>query len=261
MTRSGMKVISKDGVDYPIYLGREFMNSDLTALNLSVRSYNGLRRAGWKTVEDLVCHIESDRDLGRIRNLGKTSIQEIMTKLLEFHLSRLSTGEKGIYQQKFNILNDEEMQKKDNSHPVQESSIDYIPCNSSNTPVVMFSDVPAGEYSRLKMIYAEAGISIKEPHVGVLSFPIYKKLLNADIEELELSTRPYNALRRMGVEKILDIPHSSELRKIRNLGDNSIFEILDRLFEYQYRKIEENKRYEYLLIVKNGYESQFEVLK
>lgn len=145
MTRSGMKVISKDSVNYPVYLGREFMNSDLTALNLSVRSYNGLRRAGWKTVEDIINHIDSDHDLNKIRNLGKTSIQEIMTRLFEYNLSMLTPGEKGIYQKTYNKLNDGEAYDKENVSMVSQAPKSYVPCSSSHTPVVMFSDVPTGE--------------------------------------------------------------------------------------------------------------------
>lgn len=81
------------------------MNSDLTALNLSVRSYNGLRRAGWKTVEDIINHIDSDQDLNKIRNLGKTSIQEIMTRLFEYNMSLLSAGEIEIFNRQFETLN------------------------------------------------------------------------------------------------------------------------------------------------------------
>lgn len=221
MTCSGIKVIRKDNVDYPVYLGREFMASDLTALNLSVRSYNGLRRAGWKTVEDIINHIESDQDLGKIRNLGKTSIQEILTKLFEYNRSLQSPGEIETY----------------------DKHVDFM------------QDIPAGEYSRLKRIYIDAGISIKEPHVGELSFPVNIEIADADVENLELSTRSYNALKRMGISKIKDIPHTYELRKIRSLGDNSIFEIIDKIFEYNYRRMEPSRRYEYLMAVKRHYEA------
>ena len=54
-------------------------------LNLSVRSYNCLKRAGIDTVEDMITRTE--KDMIRVRNLGKTGIDEIKSKLLEMGLS------------------------------------------------------------------------------------------------------------------------------------------------------------------------------
>lgn len=51
-------------------------------LELSVRAYNCLKRAGIKYIEELQCL--SDEDYSHIRNLGKKSIQEIKQKLSEF---------------------------------------------------------------------------------------------------------------------------------------------------------------------------------
>lgn len=51
-------------------------------LELSVRPYNCLKRAGIKYIEELQCL--SDEDYAHIRNLGRKSIQEIKQKLSEF---------------------------------------------------------------------------------------------------------------------------------------------------------------------------------
>ena len=48
-------------------------------LQLSVRSYNALKRAGIETVEQL--RRKTTLDLYKIRNLGETSIKEIRSKL------------------------------------------------------------------------------------------------------------------------------------------------------------------------------------
>jgi len=81
------------------------MDADISVLNLSVRSYNGLRRAGWVKVEDLIYNIESEQDLFRIRNMGKKSVEEVITKLIEYYLSLLSSGEKVAFRQNFNLAN------------------------------------------------------------------------------------------------------------------------------------------------------------
>ena len=54
-------------------------------LDLSVRSYNCLRRAGINTVEELARH--SEEDMMKVRNLGKKSLKEVKDKLEELGLS------------------------------------------------------------------------------------------------------------------------------------------------------------------------------
>lgn len=48
-------------------------------LDLSVRSYNCLKRAGINTVEDLTN--KSEEDMMKVRNLGKKSLEEVINKL------------------------------------------------------------------------------------------------------------------------------------------------------------------------------------
>ena len=48
-------------------------------LELSVRSYNCLKRAGIATVEDLAN--KSEADMMKVRNLGKKSLDEVTNKL------------------------------------------------------------------------------------------------------------------------------------------------------------------------------------
>lgn len=54
-------------------------------LDLSVRSYNCLKRGGINTIYELT--LKTADDLLKIRNLGKKSLEEIETKLEEFELS------------------------------------------------------------------------------------------------------------------------------------------------------------------------------
>ena len=48
-------------------------------LELSVRSFNCLKRAGISTVEDLTN--KSEADMMKVRNLGKKSLDEVTNKL------------------------------------------------------------------------------------------------------------------------------------------------------------------------------------
>ena len=59
-------------------------------LELSVRSYNCLKRAGINTVEDLCA--KSMDDLMKVRNMGRKSLDEILNKLesMGLHLATKS---------------------------------------------------------------------------------------------------------------------------------------------------------------------------
>jgi DNA-directed RNA polymerase subunit alpha len=54
-------------------------------LELSVRSYNCLKRAGINTVEELTN--KTAEDMMKVRNLGRKSLEEVLSKLKELGLS------------------------------------------------------------------------------------------------------------------------------------------------------------------------------
>jgi DNA-directed RNA polymerase subunit alpha len=54
-------------------------------MDLSVRSYNCLKRAGINTVEELIR--KSEEEMMKVRNLGKKSLEEVQNKLRELGLS------------------------------------------------------------------------------------------------------------------------------------------------------------------------------
>ena len=60
-------------------------------LDLSVRSYNCLKRAGINTVEELTS--KSEEDMMKVRNLGKKSLEEVERKLSELGLGLQPTEE------------------------------------------------------------------------------------------------------------------------------------------------------------------------
>ena len=66
------------------------LEMNIDELELSVRSYNCLKRAGINTVEEL-CNRTSE-DMMKVRNLGRKSLDEVLAKLKELGLS-LNLGE------------------------------------------------------------------------------------------------------------------------------------------------------------------------
>ena len=61
------------------------LEMNIDELELSVRSYNFLKRAGINTVQEL-CSKTSD-DMMKVRNLGRKSLEEVLAKLKELGLS------------------------------------------------------------------------------------------------------------------------------------------------------------------------------
>lgn len=63
----------------------KILEMTIEELDLSVRSYNCLKRAGINTVEELIQR--TDEDMMKVRNLGKKSLEEVTNKLAELGLS------------------------------------------------------------------------------------------------------------------------------------------------------------------------------
>ena len=68
-----------------------WMEFDFTYMNFSIRAYNALRRAGYNTLGELLAL--TPKKLMSIKNLGKSSYNDIATKLKEygFHLKDENT--------------------------------------------------------------------------------------------------------------------------------------------------------------------------
>jgi len=64
---------------------QKVMEMTIEDLDLSVRSYNCLKRAGIHTVEDLTK--KSEEDMLKVRNLGQKSLDEVIKKLEDLNLS------------------------------------------------------------------------------------------------------------------------------------------------------------------------------
>lgn len=66
------------------------LEMSIDELELSVRSYNCLKRAGINTVEELTN--KTPEDMMKVRNLGRKSLEEVLAKLKELNLE-LNSGE------------------------------------------------------------------------------------------------------------------------------------------------------------------------
>ena len=67
------------------------LEMNIDELELSVRSYNCLKRAGINTVEELIS--KTSEDMMKVRNLGRKSLEEVLNKLKELGLSLSSSDD------------------------------------------------------------------------------------------------------------------------------------------------------------------------
>ena len=96
---------------YPVFFTKEQMSQEIEVLDLSVRAYHCLKRAGYSTLGSLVNGIytkdgeTSKRQLKKIRNLGQNSADEIMIKLMNYQFMVLPDYNKKDYMNKILDLN------------------------------------------------------------------------------------------------------------------------------------------------------------
>ena len=79
---NGMESIMKENNNEVTHREQSMMIEDL---DLSVRSYNFLKRAGIQTVDELTQ--KTEEEMMRVRNLGKKSMKEVKEKITELGLS------------------------------------------------------------------------------------------------------------------------------------------------------------------------------
>ena len=85
--RSAVKKLSETFAPLPIYTTQptsEILDMTIEELDLSVRAYNCLKRAGIHTMQDLIDKREVE--VTKIRNLGKKSLKEVLDKVKEMGL-------------------------------------------------------------------------------------------------------------------------------------------------------------------------------
>ena len=105
LSRCRVKEIRGAGFTVPVYMGEQLLNADIESLNLSVRSYNCLRKAGWNTVGDVLNSIDCWDDLEKIKNLGKNSRIEIRDRIIFYQKTLLTEAEYAAYASRVRELN------------------------------------------------------------------------------------------------------------------------------------------------------------
>ena len=95
----GVQLREKHGSSFKfrMHMTQSMSDTMLEALDLGVRAYNSLKRAGYNTIGDVVDAISSGSDLKNIRNCGKTSIREIMEHLFLFQYNSLPVNKRDDY--------------------------------------------------------------------------------------------------------------------------------------------------------------------
>lgn len=95
----GVELKEKRGAKlrFRMYVTQKMMSMQLEDLELSVRAFHSLKRAGYDYVGDLLDALEQGMDLRHIRNCGTTSIREIQERLFLLQYYSLPEGKRDAY--------------------------------------------------------------------------------------------------------------------------------------------------------------------
>ncbi len=96
---------------FNVYLNSKMSETPIEALDLGVRAYNSLKRAGYGTIGELAEAIASGVEISRIRNCGTKSRREIMEKLFFYQYSVLPQEKRAKYIAQTVQLNAEKLSK------------------------------------------------------------------------------------------------------------------------------------------------------
>ena len=82
---------------YTFHLTKQMEEAGVEELDLHVRAYNGLKRAGIDTIGQLAQAIAGGTDIRRIRQCGAKSYSEIMEKLFLYNLIHLPSDKRAVF--------------------------------------------------------------------------------------------------------------------------------------------------------------------
>lgn len=82
---------------FKMYLNSQMSETPIETLDLGVRAYNSLKRAGYSTIGELAEAIASGTEISKIRNCGTKSCREIMEKLFLYQYSALPQEKRAKY--------------------------------------------------------------------------------------------------------------------------------------------------------------------
>lgn len=96
---NGLKLKEKSGrgFRFRMHLNRSMEETSIEALDLSVRSYHCLKRAGYSCIGPLAEDIAAGKRLRDIRNCGSKSAREIMEHLFLFQYYSLKPDKRELY--------------------------------------------------------------------------------------------------------------------------------------------------------------------
>lgn len=130
---------------------------------------------------------------------------------------------------------------------IHESEEDDLPFG---TPAIEQENVQEIFMHDNKSMHSEVIVSEEDPVApgftvldGVIVHTVSEKIIKDEsIERLNLSVRPYNELKRGGISTLSQLVSlkMAELKKIRNLGENSLTEILKTLDRFLTEKLSSN---------------------
>ena len=95
----GINLHEKKGASFKfrIHMTKTMRETSIDALELSVRSYHSLKRAGYENIGKLVEAIAEGQPLKNIRNCGEKSVREIMEHLFLFQYNSLPVERRDDY--------------------------------------------------------------------------------------------------------------------------------------------------------------------
>ena len=82
---------------FPLHLTQSLSDTSIDALELGVRSYHCLKRAGLDTIGELAEYIASGQPLRNVRNCGTKSVREIMEKLFLYQYNIIKPEKREAY--------------------------------------------------------------------------------------------------------------------------------------------------------------------
>ncbi len=104
---SGVELREKRGGSFKfiMYLTSSMSDTAIDDLDLSPRSSNSLKRAGFKNIGDVANAISSGVSLKDIRNCGTKSAREIMEKLFLYQYNSLEQDKRDEYLEEVVLIN------------------------------------------------------------------------------------------------------------------------------------------------------------
>ncbi len=117
-------------------------------------------------------------------------------------------------------------------HPTRANMMKAVPLTELQAMHTEYCNLK-DEYEWLKKVFETLTAQKAEPGV-IIPMAEHASLLAMPIEELDLSIRSYNCLRRKGKDTVRDIIEMTEdeLKGVRNLGMKSLLEIKAKLNEH-----------------------------